>query len=88
MEHVRSDTSALTSDDQGLIDLDNPEKSKILKLIQMGDADKSPAALIQAKVRQTEYEAFAEWIKAGARDPGITHDEGPVPAIGLAHRAQ
>src|SRR5438309_10371800 len=50
--------------DQGLIDLDQPEKSKILQLIQMGESDKSPAALINAKMRQTEYEAFAEWIKS------------------------
>src|SRR5438093_151903 len=35
--------------DQGLIDLDAPEKSKILHLIRMGDADRSPAALISAK---------------------------------------
>jgi hypothetical protein len=57
--------------DQGLIDLDNPEKSKILQLIQMGESDKSPAALINAKVRRAEYEAFAAWIKSGARDPKL-----------------
>jgi hypothetical protein len=57
--------------DQGLIDLDNPEKSKILQLIQMGESDKSPAALINAKTRRAEYEAFAAWIKSGARDPKL-----------------
>ena len=57
--------------DQGLINLDRPEESKILKLIQKGDADKSSAALIQAEARRAEYEAFAEWIKAGARDPKL-----------------
>ena len=57
--------------DQGLIDLDSPEKSKILQLIQMGEKDRSPAALISAKTRQAEYDAFAEWIKAGARDPKL-----------------
>ncbi|HVS39924.1 MAG TPA: hypothetical protein VMS17_30480 [Gemmataceae bacterium] len=57
--------------DQGLIDLDAPEKSKILQLIRMGDSDKSGAALIQAKTRQAEYDAFAEWIKASARDPKL-----------------
>jgi hypothetical protein len=57
--------------DQGLIDLDNPEKSKILHLIQMGDADKSQAALVNARMRQAEYDAFAEWIKASARDPKL-----------------
>ena len=57
--------------DQGLIDLDAPEKSKILRLIQMGDGDKSPASLITAKVRRAEYEAFAEWIKTSAADPKL-----------------
>src|ERR1700730_6474078 len=32
--------------DQGLIDLDRPEKSKILALIQMGEEDKAPSSLI------------------------------------------
>src|SRR5258707_8009966 len=47
--------------DQGLIDLDAPEKSKILKLIQMGERDSRGAALIHAKTRKAEYEAFAAW---------------------------
>jgi len=55
--------------DQGLIDLDRPEKSRILALIEMGDADRSGAALIQQKVRRAEYEAFADWIKRGVADP-------------------
>jgi hypothetical protein len=57
--------------DQGLIDLDAPDKSKILQLIQMGQSDKAPASLIQAKTRRAEYDAFAEWIKASARDPKL-----------------
>src|SRR5438093_5402505 len=44
--------------DQGLIDPDRPEASKILRLIKMGDEDKSGASLIHAKVRQAEYDAF------------------------------
>jgi mono/diheme cytochrome c family protein len=55
--------------DQGLIDLDRPEKSRILGLIQMGEKDQPGAALIQQKVRRAEYEAFAEWIKRSAADP-------------------
>jgi hypothetical protein len=56
--------------DQGLIDLSNPEKSKILVLIQMGDADpKAPAVL--AANRKAEYEAFAAWIKACAADEAL-----------------
>jgi hypothetical protein len=69
--------------DQGLIDLDNPEKSKILQLIQMGESDKSPAALINAKVRRAEYEAFAAWIKSGARDPKLRD----APKLDPAERA-
>ena len=57
--------------DQGLIDLDAPDKSKILKLIQMGEKDRRPAALIHAKVRKAEYDAFAAWIKACCADPKL-----------------
>ena len=49
--------------DQGLVDLDKPEKSRILALIDMGKGEKG-AALIHEKNRQAEYEAFAAWIKA------------------------
>ncbi len=55
--------------DQGLIDLDAPEKSRILALIQMGGKDQSGAALIRQKVRNAEYEAFADWIKRSSADP-------------------
>src|SRR3954454_11826033 len=50
--------------DQGLIDVGKPEKSKILRLIQMGEGEKRGAALIHAKARKAEYEAFAAWITA------------------------
>src|SRR6476469_4101970 len=56
--------------DQGLIDLVSPEKSKILSLIAMGDADpKAPA--MHAANRKAEYEAFAAWIKACAADESL-----------------
>ena len=54
--------------DQGLIDLDRPEKSRILGLIRMGGDDRSGAALIRQKVRTAEYEAFADWIRRSAAD--------------------
>ncbi len=41
------------------IDLDAPEKSKILALIQMNDPDKAGAALIHEKARKAEHAAFA-----------------------------
>jgi hypothetical protein len=56
--------------DQGLIDMDRPADSKILRLIQMGEKEKE-TTLIQEKVRRTEYEAFAEWIKASCADPQL-----------------
>jgi hypothetical protein len=58
--------------DQGLLDLDAPEDSKILELIQMGDEDLDEGArLIHAQTRRAEYEAFAAWIKACCRDPKL-----------------
>lgn len=56
--------------DQGLVDLDNPEKSRILALIGMGNED-AGAKLIQKQTRDAEYKAFAEWIKASAADPAL-----------------
>lgn len=56
--------------DQGLIDLDQPEKSKILTLIKMGEKDLDKGArLIHEKTRKAEYDAFAAWIMATSRDP-------------------
>jgi hypothetical protein len=57
--------------DQGLIDLERPENSKILALIQMGEGDKSGAALIHQKTREAEYDAFADWVKRSAGDPRL-----------------
>src|SRR5579883_1537754 len=57
--------------DQGLIDLDAPEKSKILKLIEMGAGEKGETAKLGEKARKAEYEAFAAWIKAAAADPKL-----------------
>src|SRR5215213_7381321 len=54
--------------DQGLIDLERPERSKILKLIQMGDADDTSKARVHADARKAEYAAFAAWIKACCAD--------------------
>jgi hypothetical protein len=56
--------------DQGLISLEKPEDSKILRLINMGESNKG-AQLINEKVRKAEYEAFAEWIKASCADPKL-----------------
>lgn len=57
--------------DQGLIDLDAPEKSKILKLIDMGAGEKGEKAKVGEKARRAEFEAFSAWIKACAADPKL-----------------
>jgi hypothetical protein len=57
--------------DQGLIDIEKPSRSKILRLIQKGEKDDKKNALIHEKVRKLEYEAFAEWIKASCADPAL-----------------
>ena len=70
--------------DQGLIDLIDPEKSKILTLIQMGEKDLDRGAkLIHAKTRQAEYEAFVAWIKACTSDPRL-RDLPPLSSSELA----
>lgn len=55
--------------DQGLIDLDAPEKSKIIGLIDMGSAEAADAPPIREAVRRAERSAFLAWIKACAADP-------------------
>lgn len=71
--------------DQGLIDLDDPDQSKILKLIGMGEKDLDKGArLIHEKTRQAEYEAFANWIEACAKDPKMRD----LPKLSAEDRAR
>jgi hypothetical protein len=70
--------------DQGLVDLDNPDNSKILKLINRGAADPKGAGLIPAKQRQAEYDAFAAWIRACAADPALRNAPKPASPPALA----
>ncbi len=57
--------------EQGLIDLDKPENSKILKLINRGSDDTKGSGLITAKLQKAEYDAFSAWVKACAVDPAL-----------------
>src|SRR5207253_7564331 len=66
-----SEQTFLSLRDQGLIDLDKPKDSKILRLIKMGDDDRRAAALIHADTRRAEYEAFAGWIEACCADANL-----------------
>ncbi len=71
--------------DQGLIDLAAPEKSKILRLIQMGEKDRDKESrLLHEKVRKAEYEAFAAWISACCQDPKLRE----LPPLAAGERAQ
>ncbi len=64
-----SDATFVSLRDQGLIDLNNPEKSKVLTLIRMGDRDLDEGArLIHEKTRVAELEAFSAWIEACCAD--------------------
>ena len=63
-----SDDTFRSLRDQGLVNLDKPEQSKILKLINMKDTDNPGANLLHAKTREVEAAAFAEWLKACCRD--------------------
>ncbi len=63
-----SDDTFRSLRDQGLVNLDKPEQSKILKLINMKDTDNAGANLLHEKAREAEAAAFAEWIKACCRD--------------------
>ena len=75
--------------DQGLIDLDAPEKSKILKLIQKG-SDAKQGNAVQAGMRKMEHEAFSAWIKSCCNDtalrnsPRLEAEERSKPAVPAA----
>jgi hypothetical protein len=67
-----SEKTFLSLRDQGLIDLDNPAKSKILALIAMGESQPPKGArLIRPEVAKAEHDAFAAWITACAKDPAL-----------------
>lgn len=72
--------------DQGLVDLDHPEKSKILHLIDMGK-DAKKATDIQKKNREAEFEAFAAWVKASCADKEL-RDAPKLKAAELARPAK
>lgn len=66
---------------QELVNVDAPEKSKILELISMGEKDHDKGAkMIHEKMRKAEYEAFASWIKACCADPQLRDLPAPSKA--------
>lgn len=65
-----SEKTFLSLRDQGLVDMKEPGKSKILKFISMKDNSSKPD-LILAKTREEEFKAFSEWIKACCEDESL-----------------
>lgn len=65
--------------ERGLIDVENPDKSKILEFIAR-KPDKP--SLITDKVRRQEYEAFRAWIHAAVKEPGLLKASGDADALG------
>ena len=60
----------------GLIDVANPDDSKILQFISR--RPKQPT-LVTENVRQQEYEAFREWIRAAVIDSTLIADKDAQP---------
>ena len=52
----------------GLVNLDNPDESKILTLIQMSEKESSP---LTREMRIKEYEAFQAWLREAVKDPAL-----------------
>jgi hypothetical protein len=71
--------------DQGLIDLDKPSESKILKFIAMVPKEGTNIGpKVHPKLRQAELSAFRTWILAAAADKGFRN----APALPLAKIAR
>jgi hypothetical protein len=79
-----SDKTFLSLRDQGLIDLDRPRESKVLRLIAMHEEQRAGANLIHEERRRAEHEAFAAWIEAASRDPKLRD----APRLPASERAQ
>lgn len=67
--------------EQGLVDLKNPDGSKILRLIKMS-SPQSP--LVTRQVRNQEYQAFRDWLRACVADKKLT--AAPRPAASEVKR--
>ena len=67
--------------DSGLIDVENPDKSKILQFIRRRPKKSS---LVSDRVRQEEYAAFRAWIRAAVQDPKLAAARTADAALGPA----
>ncbi len=65
--------------DGGLIDIENPDNSKLLRFIKRSPDKPSP---LSEKVREQEYEAFRAWIHAAVKDPALAAATTQDAALG------
>lgn len=68
--YIREDEAATFAAlrDEGLIDVDQPDRSKLLAFISRSGQRTNP---LLAKVREAEYAAFRTWIRAAVKDPRL-----------------
>jgi hypothetical protein len=80
-QYIRSDAAttfaALRS--AGLVNAEQPEKSKLLEFIARAPDKGDP---LLAKVRQEELAAFRTWITAAAKDPMLATAPAAVESVG------
>lgn len=65
--------------DDGLIDVNHPDESKILQFINRHVEKSDP---LIAKVRQAEYQAFRNWIRAAVKEPDLLAAKATGVAVG------
>jgi len=68
--YVREDQASTFSAlrDEGLIDLKNPDESKLLQFIARKPDNEDP---LIARVRRSEFQAFRAWIRAAVKQPEL-----------------
>jgi len=69
----------------GLIDINNPDQSKLLKLIQRAPEKPTP---VGKEARKQEYEAFRAWIRAAVHDPQLAAAKTDSDQLGPAVSAE
>lgn len=69
----------------GLIDVANPDESKILQFISRHTDHPGP---LIAKVREAEYRAFRDWIRAAVREPHLLKAKTGPDRIGTELSAE
>jgi hypothetical protein len=82
-QYIRSDAGATFAALRaaGLVNADQPEKSKLLEFIARAPEKGNP---VLAKVRTEELAAFTAWITAAAKDPRIASAQPSGEPIGPA----